>query len=72
MWLDSKAVNCPQKWGNFRGSPIPEWDPNLNVRDGALRRQNRVLIWIDGHIPPRVLELSLTDWMHSHRIICQN
>ena len=18
MWLDSKAVNCPQKWGNFR------------------------------------------------------
>ena len=17
MWLDSKAVNCPQKWGNF-------------------------------------------------------
>ena len=22
MWLDSKAVNCPQKWGNF--SPA-EW-----------------------------------------------
>ena len=22
--------------------------------DGALRRQNRVLIWIDGHIPARV------------------
>ena len=20
MWLDSKAVNCPQKWGNFRGT----------------------------------------------------
>ena len=20
MWLDSKAVNCPQKWGNFRGA----------------------------------------------------
>ena len=19
MWLDSKAVNCPQKWGNFTG-----------------------------------------------------
>ena len=18
MWLDSKAVNCPQKWGNFK------------------------------------------------------
>ena len=23
MWLDSKAVNCPQKWGNFKvGDPI--------------------------------------------------
>ena len=21
MWLDSKAVNCPQKWGNF-SSPL--------------------------------------------------
>ena len=20
MWLDSKAVNCPQKWGNFNRS----------------------------------------------------
>ena len=20
MWLDSKAVNCPQKWGNFSWS----------------------------------------------------
>ena len=20
MWLDSKAVNCPQKWGNFRST----------------------------------------------------
>ena len=24
MWLDSKAVNCPQKWGNFRLS-TKEW-----------------------------------------------
>ena len=32
----------------------------LNVRDGALRRQNRVLIWIDGHIPSRVIEFFLT------------
>ncbi len=22
MWLDSKAVNCPQKWGNFKGTLI--------------------------------------------------
>ena len=25
MWLDSKAVNCPQKWGNFnyrQGMPM--------------------------------------------------
>ena len=21
MWLDSKAVNCPQKWGNFTNFP---------------------------------------------------
>ena len=44
-----------------------------NVRDGALRRQNRVLIWIDGHLPPRVTEFYLTDWiqedaMHGQRI----
>ena len=25
MWLDSKAVNCPQKWGNFNlETKIPE------------------------------------------------
>ena len=23
MWLDSKAVNCPQKWGNFRAPFLP-------------------------------------------------
>ena len=39
-----------------------------NVRDGALRRQNRVLIWIDGHIPSRVIEFFLTGWMHGQRI----
>ena len=42
--------------------------PSPNVRDGALRRQNRVLIWIDGHIPPRVIEFFLTDWIQGHRI----
>ena len=42
--------------------------PSLNVRGGALRRQNRVLIWIDGHIPSRVIDFFLTDWMHGHRI----
>ena len=25
MWLDSKAVNCPQKWGNFRSSIVSVW-----------------------------------------------
>ena len=24
MWLDSKAVNCPQKWGNFK-DPVYRW-----------------------------------------------
>ena len=38
-----------------------------------LRRQNRVLFWIDGHIPSRVIEFFLTDWiqedsLHGHRI----
>ena len=23
MWLDSKAVNCPQKWGNFTVTSVP-------------------------------------------------
>ena len=23
MWLDSKAVNCPQKWGNFKHNELP-------------------------------------------------
>ena len=29
-------------------------------------RQNRVLIWIDGHIPSRVIEFFLTDWIQEH------
>ena len=41
--------------------PVEVYPPNVRV--GALRRQNRVLIWIDGHIPPRVIEFFLTDWM---------
>ena len=32
----------------------------------AARRQNRVLIWIDGHIPSRVIEFFLTDWMQEN------
>ena len=40
----------------------------LGSRDGALRRQNRVLIGIDGHIPSRVTEFFLTDWMNGQRI----
>ena len=36
-------------------------------------RQNRVLIWIDGHIPSRVIGFFPTDWiqenaLHGHRI----
>ena len=42
--------------------------PTPNVRDGALRLQNRVLIWVDGHISSRVIEFFLTDWMHRQRI----
>ncbi len=26
MWLDSKAVNCPQKWGNFTGALAASFD----------------------------------------------
>ena len=39
-----------------------------NVRDGALRCQNRVLIWIDGHLPPRVIEFFLTDWIQENAL----
>ena len=35
--------------------------PTSNVRDGALGRQYRVLLWIDGHILSRVIEFFLTD-----------
>ena len=31
MWLDSKAVNCPQKWGNFIISRI-----NDSVRESLM------------------------------------
>ena len=41
---------------------------STNVRDGALKRQNRVLIWIDGHISSRVLEFFLTDWIQGNAI----
>ena len=48
---------------------MSDWStPYPNVRDGALRRQNRVPIWIDVHISSRVIEFFLTDWMHRHRI----
>ena len=39
MWLDSKAVNCPQKWGNFKvtsrssliATAVPRPISNVNV-----------------------------------------
>ena len=32
MWLDSKAVNCPQKWGNFN----PGWDVSINPNENSI------------------------------------
>ena len=67
----------PAEWPSVaNNSPFPrivllcpvEAYSSPNVRDGALRHQNRVLIWIDGHIPSRGTEFFLTDWMHGHRI----
>ena len=33
MWLDSKAVNCPQKWGNFTHAlrPLAEIERRQDV-----------------------------------------
>ena len=32
MWLDSKAVNCPQKWGNFMSRFKTLFGPKLSAR----------------------------------------
>ena len=32
MWLDSKAVNCPQKWGNFKATLYRYVGPNGELR----------------------------------------
>ena len=33
MWLDSKAVNCPQKWGNFKQDKGSRVEPSPVVSD---------------------------------------
>ena len=33
MWLDSKAVNCPQKWGNFIQRYVDEFCYRYNLRN---------------------------------------
>ena len=32
MWLDSKAVNCPQKWGNFALRELHTIGYTVNLR----------------------------------------
>ena len=42
MWLDSKAVNCPQKWGNFThafGNAVSRLFPNGCCIQRAARRR---------------------------------
>ena len=50
MWLDSKAVNCPQKWGNFIDAitTLLEAGADPNARD---KYDYAPLHWaaIDGH-----------------------
>ena len=43
------------KWGNYPG-------------DGGGGITLVIDIWIDGHIPSRVIEFFLTGWMHGQRL----
>ena len=71
-------TSSPRPWVEIVSSPrdsisvqmlrAPSSVTSRSSKPQALRRQNRVLIWIDGHIPSRVIEFFLTDWMHGHRI----
>ena len=36
MWLDSKAVNCPQKWGNFKEADVGPHMVNAGQRKWPL------------------------------------
>ena len=44
MWLDSKAVNCPQKWGNFILC-APEPRPGRYPKPSHPRSGTGSLIW---------------------------
>ena len=37
-----------------------------------LGRPNRVLVWICGHIPSRILEFFLADWIQEYAIRTRN
>ncbi len=39
MWLDSKAVKCPQKWGNFRESLVEDSEIKCDVCRVSTRAQ---------------------------------
>ena len=40
MWLDSKAVNCPQKWGNFKPVDLTMPISALNLPLSAAGKQD--------------------------------
>ena len=47
MWLDSKAVNCPQKWGNFN----VDWEESIWCLL-IHRRPAKDPLWQDHASPP--------------------
>ena len=47
MWLDSKAVNCPQKWGNFKVTSKQTLESIFQQIQDELRHQYSI-----GYPPP--------------------
>ena len=45
MWLDSKAVNCPQKWGNFNDGEATHHEHGSSYTDQPWYFIYRLQMW---------------------------
>ena len=65
MWLDSKAVNCPQKWGNFkqrRANQLERWLKEARFPVMKTLEKTDLALWptLDG---VEVRELTQCTWV---------